>query len=62
MDFSLEELTFILDCIEYSERSYVEKSSKYLRKDDFYATKYRPKLDQFQEIKSSLKKLITEKE
>ena len=36
MDFTLDELTFILDCIEYSERSYVEKSSKYLKNDDFY--------------------------
>ena len=62
MDFSLEELTFILSCIVWSEKSYVEKSSKYLKQDDYYQTTYRPKLDQFQEIKSSLKKLITEKE
>ena len=52
MEFTLEDLSFLIECLDWSEKSYQEKSVKYHKDDGYLETIYRPKLKQFSEMKA----------
>jgi len=55
MNLSLQDVEFLLDCVERSEKTYQEKSIKYHKEDGYLENIYRPKLLQFDEMKQRLR-------